>query len=69
MGINLSSGNVRMSEQLLNCPQVAAGFQHVACKRVSQHVRVHIIIKVAFQAEGFESQLDGSRSDTGASLT
>lgn len=39
--IDLGGADVGVSQQLLYAAQVAAGLQHMASKRVAQHVRMH----------------------------
>jgi hypothetical protein len=34
VGIDLSSGNARVAQHLLNRPQITAGFEHVGRERV-----------------------------------
>ena len=40
MGIDLGGGDVGVAQQLLHRTQVAAGLQHMAGKRMAQHVRM-----------------------------
>ena len=39
--VDLRGADVGVPQQLLHRPQVAAGLQHMAGKRMAQHVRVH----------------------------
>ena len=39
--VDLGGADIGVAEQLLHTAQVAAGLQHMAGKRVAQHVRVH----------------------------
>ncbi len=41
MSIDLSRGDARMAQQLLDSPQVTAGLQHVRREGVSEHMRVY----------------------------
>eukprot|EP01036_Dinobryon_divergens_P060607 gene60607-80823_t len=38
-GIDLGGADIGVAEQLLHAAQVAAGLQHMAGKRMAQHVR------------------------------
>ena len=40
-GVHLRCGDVGVTQQLLHSPQITAGLQHMAGKRMPQHVRVH----------------------------
>ena len=39
--IDLRGGNAGVAQQLLHGPQITAGLQHMAGKRVAQHMRMH----------------------------
>ena len=48
--VQLRGGDVGVTQQLLHTAQILAGLQHVAGKRVAQHVRVHGRSQACLQA-------------------
>ena len=60
-GVHLRCRDVGMSQQLLYGAQIAAGLQHMAGKRVPQHVRMHRGGLTRQKAAPLESLGDTSR--------
>lgn len=61
-GVNLGRADLGMPQQLLNGTQIPAGLQHMAGKRMTQHVRMNRHIEPGLQ--GPPTQATPNRSGT-----
>ena len=56
--VDLCRADIGVPEQLLHTAQIAAGLQHMAGKRMAQHVRVHRRAGVGQQAAPLQALPD-----------
>ena len=60
-GIDLRGADIGMAQQFLHPAQITAGLQHMAGKRVPEHVRVHWRWQTCSQATLAQPLPDGLR--------
>ena len=61
--VDLSSADIRVSEQFLHSAQVAARLQQVSGKAVPEQMRVDPLPDTGFQCPVSDPCLDGARTD------
>ena len=59
--INLGRRDLAVPQKLLHRPQIAAGLQHMAGKRMPQHVWMHGHRQTGLQTAPFQTLPDGLR--------
>ena len=64
MGINLSGGQIRMTQQLLHPAQIAARLQHMGRERVAQLMRMHVAVEALLNAPFGKALLHVTRGNS-----
>jgi hypothetical protein len=62
MGVDLGSGNIRVTEHLLDDPQVSSVIEQVGGKRMPQKVRINILVQPGPFRDLFHDHPDPTRS-------
>jgi len=68
MSIDLGRGNVGMAQKFLYGTKVTTGFKHVAGKRVSQQVRMELLVGTTADSPTAKAGLDTSVAESFAPL-
>ena len=68
MGIDLRGSDMRMPQHFLNSTQITAGLQQMGSERVSQNMRMYILMDTLLPGSVFQAMADGTCADRIAAL-
>ena len=60
--VNLGGRNIRVTQELLNTPQIVAGFQQMRGERVTEHMWMQVLPETLPFGPGSEQLLNSTRS-------